>query len=184
MYFISDILHHIWFVCMCVCICDVRGMWAKKKKRSWLRLFYSSVEIVLWVFGSYINRIFDLFFSFFLFFLLPKKHPDDDKHRLSHTHTHTDTEGLLNFTPPETPLWSGGGSVTPRRHGAVYVNVCLAQSVYSLSYLKKQIISGSAPLPSGTCSSFTEIILSVGWARGSARIRKRVKKNNKNLCVM
>lgn len=75
---------------------------------------------------------------------------------------------------PETSLWSGGFYYT-MWHGAVYVNICLAQGVYSLSYLKKQIISGSAPLPCGTCSSFTEIILCAGRGSGSGGMRKRVK---------
>lgn len=48
---------------------------------------------------------------------------------------------------------------------SVYVNIYLAQGIYSPSYLKKQIISGSAPLPRGTYSSFTEIILSAGKGR-------------------
>lgn len=70
------------------------------------------------------------------------------------SHTHKGVEGLL----PERwrrcfrRVW----------HGAAYVNICLAGGAYSLSYLKKQIISGSAPLPRGTCSPLTEIILSVG----------------------
>ena len=173
MYFISDILHHVWFVCVCVCVCV--SPWCKwhvskkkKKKRSWLRLFYSSVEIVLWVFGSYINCLFDLFF----FFFFSQKTPRWWQTLPFPTHSRIDTPHLKRHCSRRV-------SVTPRRHGAVYVNICLAQSVYSLSYLKKQIISGSAPLPSGTCSSFTEIILSVGRARGSVRIRKRVKKNKK-----
>lgn len=54
----------------------------------------------------------------------------------------------------------------------VYVNICLAQGVYSLSYLKKQIISGSAPLPRGTCSAFSETILSAGRGEGEVRVEE------------
>lgn len=45
------------------------------------------------------------------------------------------------------------------------VNVRGAEGARSLGYLKKQIISGSAPLPCGTCSSFPEMILSAGTER-------------------
>lgn len=45
------------------------------------------------------------------------------------------------------------------------VNVRGAEGARSLGYLKKQIISGSAPLPCGTCSSFPEMILSAGRER-------------------
>lgn len=41
-------------------------------------------------------------------------------------------------------------------------NVRGAEGAHPLGYLKKQIISGSAPLPCGTCSSFPEMILSAG----------------------
>ena len=108
----------------------------------------------------------------FFFFFFSQKTPRWWQTLPFPTHSRIDTPHLKRHCSRRV-------SVTPRRHGAVYVNICLAQSVYSLSYLKKQIISGSAPLPSGTCSSFTEIILSVGRARGSVRIRKRVKKNKK-----
>lgn len=50
------------------------------------------------------------------------------------------------------------------RHASV--NVRGAEGARSLGYLKKQIISGSAPLPRGTCSSFPEMILSAGKKRG------------------
>lgn len=46
------------------------------------------------------------------------------------------------------------------RHASDHVRG--AEGARSLSYLKKQIISGSAPLPCGTCSSLPEMILSAG----------------------
>lgn len=65
-----------------------------------------------------------------------------------------------------------------------YVNVCWAEGARSLSYLKKQIISGSAPLPCGTCSSFPEMILSAGGEKepGTPHLFEHLKPPNIWIC--
>lgn len=132
------------------CFCGAGVIWAKHPRLSvfilqlcWFCLF--SV--------SYIIHIFDLFF----------KHTDDEKHlnipRIrTAKHSHKIAQCVCVTQNPIVCGWC----IT---NGAAYVNICLAEGVYSLSYLNKQIISGSAPLPSGTCFSFTEMTLSAGSER-------------------
>lgn len=97
------------------------------------------------------------------------KDPDDDKH-LNLPRTWIDKHSHKDMKVCYLKHDCGRGSIM--WHGAAYVNICLAEGVYSLSYLKKQIISGWAPLPCGTCSSFTEIILSAGRGSGVGSDKK------------
>lgn len=97
------------------------------------------------------------------------KDPDDDKHLnfprtwiAKHSHKDMKVCYLKHDCGRGSIMW----------HGAAYVNICLAEGVYSPSYLKKQIISGWAPLPCGTCSSFTGIILSAGRGSGVGSDKK------------
>ena len=148
-----------------MCLCDVKGMWVK---RPWLSAFIRLLWLVFWIFGSYINRMFDL-----LFFLRAPRWWQTSK-----LPTYPDANTQRHRRSVNLKHHCGPGSVRPcDMEIAVYVNICLAHSAYSLSYLKKQIISGSAPLPCGTCSSFTEIILSARRGRGFGKIRR-------NLCIM
>lgn len=65
----------------------------------------------------------------------------------------------MHFSVPETNIVWSHYATSDR---TIYVNVCLAQGIYSVGYLKKQIISGSAPPSCGTRSSFAEIFLAAG----------------------
>lgn len=137
----------------------VRVIWAK---HPWLSAFIFLFWFVRLFSASYINHVWPFFFL---------KSPQMmtniwTSHVPEQINSHTKVSYLNDGR--------GRGFWCSMWHETAYVSICSAEGIYSLSYLKEQIISGSAPLPRGTCSSFTEIILSAvrgrrvgrGWERG------------------